>query len=749
LQKVVRNIPLLPNSLADNIADQIDYDNAKNKYKDTAYESQYHNTKVKTTTKNDLVNIVASNVNAGNNLAITSTNNTTLQASNLNSGTADTAGTNSNVTGSTTINSNNLNILAGTSYNTNTVDKRTGKTMAIRNNTTGNMATDYTNSNLTAKNDAFTFNVTNQADIRAKDLTDPTITQPSYVAALKAQVASDKISETNLAIANKHWEETTRQLTETGTAVIAVGIVVAVVAVTILTAGAGAAPATAGAGAGVAAAGTAATAGGAAVATGATVATGAGVAAGVGAGAAAGVGLTLAGAGTVAGMAAATTALTTATISATNAGMNADGDFFKTAKTIGKTTWDDTTSKDSIEQIAISAGTALLTYGATQGLNGTSLMAGNSANATLSQQITTALAESAISTTASTAVQSSVNGDSFSEALENQGQNVLIGAIGNLGAKQIGVSYKTGKIEKPTQLALHAGLGCAMGAAGGGDCASGAVSGVTGELAGMALYDSVYGSNPTLTKDQAAQLAGAAGGLSAIFTGNAVGLSDEEVADNIFSGQRIGDNAARNNALLAAARDLATRNKNGDLVGSSGPGTHQFSILAPDNPEDFAPEVLKKIGVPEMQDLGNGKMGWVVGAHKRVNNVNYNLLLGEFNEASDFIATQEFMNPDKYTSWHKRDFDTEAYKVNHPGLTDTQVITNVLKNTINYQNNMVSIPYPRNLDTAFKSSIINSNSWNQSILKHSGATDYPNNFKGVDVGSQNLLTKQYFETKNE
>ena len=88
LQKVLD--PVVPDSIADNI----DYDKLRNKYKDTVYENQYHNTKVKTTTKNDLVNIVASNVNAGNNLSITSTNNTTVQASNLNSGTADTAGTN-------------------------------------------------------------------------------------------------------------------------------------------------------------------------------------------------------------------------------------------------------------------------------------------------------------------------------------------------------------------------------------------------------------------------------------------------------------------------------------------------------------------------------------------------------------------------------------------------------------------------------------------------------------------------------
>ena len=51
LQKVLDHV------VPDSIADNIDYDKLINKYKDTVYENQYHNTKVKTTTKNDLVNI--------------------------------------------------------------------------------------------------------------------------------------------------------------------------------------------------------------------------------------------------------------------------------------------------------------------------------------------------------------------------------------------------------------------------------------------------------------------------------------------------------------------------------------------------------------------------------------------------------------------------------------------------------------------------------------------------------------------
>jgi len=518
--------PIAPDFVTDNL----DYDKLRNRYKDAAYNNQYHNTKVKTTTKNDLVNIVASNVNAGNNLSITSTNNTTVQASNLNSGTADTAGTNSNVTGSTTINTNNLNILAGTSYNTNTLDQRTSKTMAIRNNTTGNMVTDYTNSNLTAKNDGFTFNVTNQADIRAKDLTDPTITQPSYVTALKAQVASDKISETNLAIANKHWEDTNRELTEAGTATIAI----AAVAATIVT-------------------------GGAALG--------------------------------VIGTAVAATAAATASTTAASTSMNADGDAWKQAKTISKDTWDATTSREAFENYAIAAGTALLTAGlmdvtglnevgnaansTANGANAATTTTASTASATTSTTAATttsaatatttsttvaasnpsiymqagkALAESAISTVSSTAAQASVKGISFSDAIKEQGTNILVGAVANVGAKHIGVNYKTSAqtgADKAIQLTSHAALGAGVSALTGNDALSGAVSAVVGEVSGEYFRDS------GINKKTGSQLAGLVGGYSAIFTGNAVGLDDLEVADSMFAGQRLGINAALYNAYFA------------------------------------------------------------------------------------------------------------------------------------------------------------------------------------------------------
>ncbi|MBT5827730.1 MAG: VENN motif pre-toxin domain-containing protein [Alphaproteobacteria bacterium] len=114
--------------------------------------------------------------------------------------------------------------------------------------------------------------------------------------------------------------------------------------------------------------------------------------------------------------------------------------------------------------------------------------------------------------------------------------------------------FKSGDISRAKQLTLHSALGCGAALAGGGDCASGALSGVSGELAGEYVKDNLYPGQTTssLTGQQKTvikELGGLAGGLSAIFTGNAVGLSESDIADNIFSGQRIGKNAVENNFL--------------------------------------------------------------------------------------------------------------------------------------------------------------------------------------------------------
>ena len=462
-------------------------------------------------------------LNSDNDISINSNGNSVIKGSILNSGQADIQGTNNLINGATTITSSNLDILAAVNSEINNHQKRTGTSFTNKYNTSNSVSNNYINSQLNAKSDNFTFNVSGNVNIKGENIL---TAETAYINALDSQLSSDLIAKENLLSEYLYYEDTTREMTEAGQAAVSI----AAVAATVATAGA----------AGVAVAGSAAAA---SASTTAVLVSSAGVAA-------------------------ASTAASTAATTAISTGMNVDGDIFKQAKDIGKSTWDATTSKEAFESYAIAAGTAVLTAGLTQGLDSAvqhSAKAVNSGNASITQRaistlsqnnIASAVAESAISNISSSAVQSAVNGDSFSEALENQVENTLIGAAGNLGAQKIGSEFKNGNISRAKQLTLHSALGCGTALAGGGDCATGAVSGVTGELAGEYFKDNLYPDQTTasLTEQQKTiikELGGLAGGLSAIFTGNAVGLSESEIADNIFSGQRIGKNAVENNLLTS------------------------------------------------------------------------------------------------------------------------------------------------------------------------------------------------------
>ncbi|MFT6331789.1 MAG: hypothetical protein ACJAW3_000107, partial [Lentimonas sp.] len=226
-------------------------------------------------------------------------------------------------------------------------------------------------------------------------------------------------------------------------------------------------------------------------------------------------------------------------------------------KDINKATWDATTSREAFESYAVAGATAALTLGATNWVD-TNLLSG----AISSGSNTGIAARAVVSSASSSAVQSAINGDSFSEAFTDQLFNMVIAVAGSLAANKIGTDYKLGEIGKTKQLALHAILGCGMAEAGGNDCASGAVSGVAGEL-GAEILDNNFGG---LSNAQIIELSGLIGGYSSIFTGNAVGLSDEEIADNIFSGQMIGKNAAENNAI-AFRIDRDGAGGNGHMTG--------------------------------------------------------------------------------------------------------------------------------------------------------------------------------------
>lgn len=167
-------------------------------------------------------------------------------------------------------------------------------------------------------------------------------------------------------------------------------------------------------------------------------------------------------------------------------------------------------------------------------------------------------------------------------------------------------------------------------------------------------------------------------------------------------------------------------------------GTHQFLVLQPDTPSYFTPQRLAKFGAPPLQDLGNGSLGLVLGAH----NIN-NRLQALFFEPNDYQAAKEFMNPSKYTSWHKFDLSVEGYLINHKGIDDTTLIENILRNNRNYSLFESSNPirYPSFFE---QGSRFNSNSWVQSILNYSGGIDYNFDFFGADLGNDLQMPENYF-----
>ena len=286
---------------------------------------------------------------------------------------------------------------------------------------------------------------------------------------------------------------------------------------------------------------------------------------------------------TTVGVAVVSSAATTAAVSATNTSMNAEGDMFKQSADISKQTAKDTTSKESLENMAIAGTTAALTFGITQGVseltnsanaaNTTSAANGsngiNSAtqisaidpnlttlnldgfpatslassginnSTTLTSRFLTALQNSSIQTISASAAQSTIKGDSFSEAFKNQLTNIIINAAGEIVANEIGTSYKTGEINKTTQLTAHAALGCAMAAAGSNNCAAGAASGIAAEIIGQSLKN-----NTNLTDTQIINSGKLTGAITSTFI---VGPDD---GDSVFAGAEVGRNAVANNLTM-------------------------------------------------------------------------------------------------------------------------------------------------------------------------------------------------------
>lgn len=173
--------------------------------------------------------------------------------------------------------------------------------------------------------------------------------------------------------------------------------------------------------------------------------------------------------------------------------------------------------------------------------------------------------------------------------------------------------------------------------------------------------------------------------------------------------------------IYIAARDLA-----GLPI-----GTHQYIII--ENRSNPYPTAKLDGKVIYQRSLGNGKSGYVVGAHNRGN------LSIEFFEKSDYEATLEFFDK-KRLNFFKSDFDTEAIIVKFPKTPEQTAIRIIFRLIDNYHINqtMDKIKYPT---AGFG---FNSNSWAQTIIELAGGK-VQSDLGGLDISNEKRIPKTYFD----
>ena len=393
--------------------------------------------------------------------------------------------------------------------------------------------------------------------------------------------------------------------------------------------------------------------------------------------------------------------------------------------------------------IIISALTAGATHGITNVLNNMTngaITAGNASNATLTQKFTTALYESAISTTTNTALQSTINGDSFKDTLKHQAVNSLVMTGAEYGANAIGSNYYNGNINKAEQLILHAGLGAVSSKLTGGDYLSGAVAGVSAEvvaeIAGNKMYGTTDGSK--LTQDQKnvlKNIGGLAGGLSAIITAKSQGKDVKDIGNEAYAGQRVGQNAVENNLVAEVVRNLDNKLTELDIDN----GKHSYIVVKPDKPEDFTDDKMKERGLDPNKfkfiNLGNNEKGIIIGGYE----INGNLEIG-INQMTDYKTTIA-LNYNINTP-----FNPEVRIIKSVnGMTDSQFIYSIMKNSNNYLNNQLNgLKVKYNIAPKVMPGY-NCNSFSNSLLDYSGGDLNRNkDFNGIDWGINSKIPRYYF-----
>lgn len=159
-------------------------------------------------------------------------------------------------------------------------------------------------------------------------------------------------------------------------------------------------------------------------------------------------------------------------------------------------------------------------------------------------------------------------------------------------------------------------------------------------------------------------------------------------------------------------------------------GTHQFIIIENKSNPHPAAKLNKKTISPK--NLGNGKLGYVIGAHNQSN------LVVEYFEKSDYRATLEYFDK-KSVRFYKSDYDTEVIKVVFPKKNEQIAIREIFEmvNAYHINQSIDKIKYPP-MGLGF-----NSNSWAQTVIELAGGK-VKSDLEGFDIANKKRIPKTYF-----
>ncbi len=127
-----------------------------------------------------------------------------------------------------------------------------------------------------------------------------------------------------------------------------------------------------------------------------------------------------------------------------------------------------------------------------------------------------------------------------STAMANAALGSAAGALGTEASLQLGNAYHSGQMNTVVHKVLHGAVGCGTGALAGGSCAAGAAGAVVGEMAGEVYVNTQTGGSKTSN-----QIAKEAGDIGRI----AGGLGGLAAGGDVTTGANTGGVAAENNAV--------------------------------------------------------------------------------------------------------------------------------------------------------------------------------------------------------